>query len=229
LISALPGSAQDTANVRFVNLRVGTDSIDMSDQNGAPLATLGPFGFVSDPVAVDESITGLAYSIQTGSGFSASSTSSFDPIFTAGHDYLVVVIGDEEEDDMLVLDLTQAFGGADAVADDGLGRLVVLYYVRELSSGAFSITNADNTPLGIYFLGLDTSGFDLEPETLSLALLPGDYTLSATAANDMLGELIPEQSLNLAADEVTVVGVVGAYPGTVQGVIIAPDGVTILP
>ena len=224
LVAAIPSRAQDTATARFVNLRVGTDSINITDQNGAPLSTLGPFGFVSDPVEVDASLTGVGYSIQTGSGFSASGSFGTSPRFTAGHEHLVVVIGDDDEDDLLITDLTAAFGGADSVADDGLGRLYVLYFVRGLTSSAISLLNADGTPLGTTFLALDTDSV----QTQALALPPGSYTFRANAANDPATALIPEQALTLAADELTLVALVGVYPDAVQGMIVSPDGVNLI-
>ena len=228
LAAAIPSRAQETASVRFVNLRVGANNIDMTDQNGAVLTQLGPFGTVSDPIEVDASLTGVGYSIVTGSGFSASGSFGTSPRFTAGHEHLVIVIGDDEEDDLLITDITAAFGGADSVADDGLGRLYVAYFVRELPGSAITLLNADGTSLGTRFMALDTESFDSAVETQALALLPGTYTLRAAVASDPTVNLILEQALTLAADDLTFVALVGAYPDAVQAMVISPDGVNVI-
>jgi hypothetical protein len=228
LLTGVPAAAQDTARIRFVNLRVDSSALDITDQNGTSLANLGPFGEATAFMDVDTSITGLGFSIITGSGFSASMTAGFGPIFSAGHDYLVLMIGDSEEDTSLTIDLTAEFGGADAVVDDGMGRLLVIYFVRELGSAAFTLSNADHTPIGTTFLSLDASSFSPEARVYSVALLPGDYFLSATAANNVDAALMPEQSLSLIADDITIVAVMGAYPDAVQALLIGPDGATVL-
>ena len=192
------------------------------------LVSLGPIGDASGVMEVDESITGLGFSVISGNGFSTNMTAGFDPIFTPGHAYLGLMIGDNEEDTDLIIDLTAEYGGVDATLDDGMGRLVVIYYVRGLESGAFTLSNADGTPLGTSFLSLDTSGFDLAPDVYSVALMPGDYTLNTTTAASADEALIPQQTISMGADELTIIAITGAYPDGVQALLFGPDGTRVL-
>jgi len=232
LMAALPGGAQEAgeARVRFLNLVPESTGLQILDAESNVLADAGGYGSLTDYIAVSSDLTGYSYSLSTGSGFSAGfrGAGSESPLFAPDHEYLAIMIAIEDDKDLISIDLTAQFGGLDGTAANGLGRLIVGHYVSGLSAGAYTLQEAGGTTLVTQFFSPDFSSFDIVVPMAAWGLAPGDYQLSAAAANDSAGVLLDAQSLTLSADQVTVLLVLGSYPDVVQAYLITAEGLTIL-
>lgn len=230
LMAVLPGRAQESgeARVRFANLVPESTGLQITDQENNLLVDVGVYGSLTDYIAMSSDLTGYGYSLSTGSGFSAGfrGAGSSEPLFAPDHEYLAIMIAVEDDKDLLKIDLTAQFGGLDATAANGMGRLIVGHYVSGLTAGAYTLQDANDTTLITQFFSPDFSSFDVTVPMAAWGLAPGDYQLSVAAANDPAGVLVDAQALTLSADQVTVMLVLGSYPDAVQTYLITSEGLT---
>ena len=227
LVMVVPSAAQDDAGparVRFANLVAESSSLLFTGMTAETLADVGPYGAVTDFVEVPTDLTGVGYSLQVGPSSRSGMRAGMDPLFTAGHDYLVLTLGYGSETSLVIVDLTGQFGAAATTA--GQGRLLVLYYVGDSPTSSYTLETG--TGKVTLFMTVDTDSFDPQLALTAVALTPGDYSITVTDANQPETVILEPTTVTLQEDQMTILVVYGSSAQNSQGYLFSGDELILL-
>lgn len=219
LLAALPAHAQeaDTVTLRFANFVLTGTWVSFSGNGGDTLAEITEYGVISDPITIPADLKGLGYAVTGFDWSNGGARGSSDPIVTPGHDYLILLLGDQEEQEPLMLDLTLAFGEVEGAAAD-FGRVLIAQFVPNLATGIYTISSGEGSPYAVQFLSQDIE--DPEPQQAAFALPAGDYQVQLTTGAAPTTPLFIEGvQLSLSAGQtklVVLVGMVDGAPNALQ-------------
>lgn len=226
LIFVQPTTAQDTgtARIQFANLVVSSTVLTITTMDDEPLVDVGAYGSISDWVDVPAPAEGFEYALEVGSTSWVGSNSSSEPLFVVGHEYLVLALGDEEEWCTEIIDLTTAFGTAEATT--GQGRLLLVHYTATVPSARYTL-EGESGALNLFLL-TKASSFSPDATKVGVAQAPGDYTVSIADSDEPNATLIAPVALTLADNQTTILAVFESSLGPIHGYLLSTSGVTIL-
>lgn len=219
LFAVTPISAQESGEVRvrFANFITEEGTVSITVGNESTAQTDIPANTLSDYFTMPAGQQSIGASIVIGNSFSGN---GYSRDFVAGHDYLLILGGNSEEDFDILIDETLIFGEK----DPSLARVLFVYGIPgedvaslRLTTGGVTFAQAIQFPDS--FLDDDVKGF------AAISLSPGEYSVALSQAGTELTNLT---SLTLQPDTDYLVVFTGTVANGIQ-VIVAENGQILAP